>query len=182
MVNLGWRDPYHRRNWLILSLTPFGWFSAPQVWEVACCQWILPAGLAGNDYLAEVSLQFSSSLSSCPWSCLSTLTTQQQHPRSTQWAGQQPPKRSCNRVREIRPNKEEKEDEEIIEHKSPTVVMPQHHLSNPKTYSEYKMQKIQKKLWEIANPERENEERRTRSYSEESRPSQPSGHSHNNHA
>ena len=68
---------------------------------------------------------------------------QQQYPRSTPWAGQQPPKRTCNRVKEVRPNKEEKEDEEIFEHKPPAVAMPR---SNPKTYSEYKMQKIQKRL------------------------------------
>ena len=110
------------------------------------------------------------------------MTPQQQHSRSTPWAGQQPPKRTCNRVRESRPNKEEKEDEVIISHKSPAVPMPQHHLSHPRTYSEYKMQKIQKKLREIANSEREDEGRRPRSYSEESRPGPTSGHSHNNHA
>ena len=104
---------------------------------------------------------------------------QQQYPRSTPWAGEQPPKRACNKVKEVRPDKEEKEDDEILELQPPAVAMPR---SNPKTYSEYKMQKIQKKLWNIANPERMNEERRTRSHSEESRPGQPRSHSHNNHA
>ena len=108
------------------------------------------------------------------------MTPQQQHSRSSPWAGQQPPKRTCNRVKESRSNrKEEEKDETMTSHGAPTVLMPQHHLSYPRTYSEYKNKK---RMRELANSERENEGRRTRSYSEESRPDPTSSHSHNNPA
>ena len=98
----------------------------------------------------------------------------QQYPRNTPWAGDQPPKRACNRVKEMKADREEDEDNEIVELTEPAVPMPR---SNPKTYGEWKMQKIQKKLWDIANPERLNG-----SESEESRLGDNEGYSHNKHA
>ena len=99
---------------------------------------------------------------------------QQQYPRTTPWAGEQPPKRACNRVKEMKADKDEEQDDDIVELTQPAVPMPR---SNPKTYSEWKMQKIQKRLWDIANPERMNG-----SQSEESRHDDNERHSHNNHA
>ena len=108
------------------------------------------------------------------------MTPQQQHPRSTPWAGQQPPKRTCNRIRESGSNrKEEEKDEMMTSHGAPTVPMPRHHLPYPRTYSEYKEHK---RMLEMADTEREAEGRRTRSYSEENRTGPTSGHSHNNPA
>ena len=99
---------------------------------------------------------------------------QQQYPRSTIGAGEQPTKRACNRVKEMKANKDKEHDDDIVELIQPAVPMPR---SSPKTYKEYKMQKIQNKLWNIANPERMNE-----SHSEESRPGDNGSHSHSNHA
>ena len=99
---------------------------------------------------------------------------QQQYPRTTPWAGEQHPKRACNRVKEMKADKEEEQDDDIVELTQPAVPMPK---SNPKTYSEWKMQKIQKRLWNIANPERMNG-----SQSEESRHGDNESHSHSNHA
>ena len=79
----------------------------------------------------------------------------------------------------MRADKDREQDDDIVELTPPAVPMPR---SNPKTYSEYKMQKIQKKLWNIANPERMNTERRTGSHPEESRPGENGSHSHSNHA
>ena len=74
----------------------------------------------------------------------------------------------------MKANKDKEQDDDIVELIQPAVPMPR---SSPKTYKEYKMQKIQNKLWNIANPERMNE-----SHSEESRPGDNGSHSHSNHA
>ena len=74
----------------------------------------------------------------------------------------------------MKADKDEEQDDDIVELTQPAVPMPR---SNPKTYSEWKMQKIQKRLWNIANPERMNG-----SQSEESRHGNNESHSHSNHA
>ena len=99
---------------------------------------------------------------------------QQQYPRSTIGAGEQPTKRACNRVKEMKANKDKEHDDDIVELIQPAVPMPR---SSPKTYKDWKMQKIQNKLWNIANQERMNG-----SHSEESTPADNGSHSHSNHA
>ena len=108
------------------------------------------------------------------------MSPQQQHPRSTPWAGQQPPRRAVNRIRETESDrKEEKKDEMMTSPAVPAVPMPRHRLPYLRSYSAYKEHK---RMLRMADTEREAEERRTGSYSEENKPGPGSGYSHNNPA